>query len=796
MNVKYIKTIFAAFLLCMALCACGGKEVPQNADIIPETSVQETDNTAEAAEEPAEQTKAPQLRITELMASNKAAWADDEGQFPDWAELNNYGSENLDLSAFTLRCGDGEFALPETKLKAGDYCAFFCGDKDGEFRLPANGGELVLLDAAGNVCDRVSYPGLDADQSYALSESGFEITAFPTPGFENSDKGYDAFAESCETPAVSINEVCVYNRIKAAPDGKYYDWVEILNSGEETIDLEGWSLSDSGSDRGKYVFPKVRLKPGQNYVVFCDDELETGFGLNTQRDELYLCDADGRLVDYVSLHDIPVWGSCGRMSGENGFFYFPAASCGKENSGGMRRVSGEVSADTRGGVYENTDSVKVTLSAEGEIYYTLDGSMPTEESLHYTEPVLIDKTCVLRAVSVENGRLPGAATECSFIMNEGHTLPVASLIIDPKDYSGKTGMLASPTETLERPGCISFFEGDDSFTIDCGVRLHGATSRINMTKKSFKLTFREVYDGELDYDLFENGVTEYSSVLLRAAQESSFSTNMRDIVWHELAQQCEPALSTQDYKYCVLYINGRYNGIYAFREAHSTDHYARHYGYDEDKVEMWQGVWDKDSDFAKLFSFVKYNDMSIDENYEKVAEHIDLDALAAWTIIESFSGNIDINSPNVRFYYTHEDEMLHYALVDLDLSFFTAGLFPNAVELDYGFSILVRSLLVNEHFRALMIERMHEYLTGPLNKDNIQLVVRGLAEELRPEIERDGEMWGYTVGQWEREIDRYMIQFTENYGYSVYESMFASSAKEILHMSSAEYEAVFGDLPK
>ena len=151
---------------------------------------------------------------------------------------------------------------------------------------------------------------------------------------------------------------------------------------------------------------------------------------------------------------------------------------------------------------------------------------------------------------------------------------MASLVADPDDLFGGRGIYSNPSLREERVGSIAFFDGEDGFSLDCGVKIHGATSRFAQRKKSLKLNFRSRYDGELNYDLFENGVTTFSSVLLRAAQEDTFSTHMRDVFMHQLAIKCFPTLLAQDYKYTVLYINGEYWGVYAFREAHSADSYA------------------------------------------------------------------------------------------------------------------------------------------------------------------------------------------------------------------------------
>ncbi|MFM1770440.1 MAG: hypothetical protein RJA22_2969, partial [Verrucomicrobiota bacterium] len=46
-------------------------------------------------------------------------------------------------------------------------------------------------------------------------------------------------------------------------DGAYSDWVEIYNADTSTVNLEGWSLTDSALLPGKWVFPATNLAPGQ-----------------------------------------------------------------------------------------------------------------------------------------------------------------------------------------------------------------------------------------------------------------------------------------------------------------------------------------------------------------------------------------------------------------------------------------------------------------------------------------------------------------------------------------------------
>ena len=96
--------------------------------------------------------------------------------------------------------------------------------------------------------------------------------------------------------------------------------------------------------------------------------------------------ADGTLADYASLRDIPYGGSYGRMAGENGWFYFAAPP----RAGEPRRLPPGLrppEAAEPDGVFNGVESVTVTLSGRGEIYYTTDGSYPTADSPFYTGPI-------------------------------------------------------------------------------------------------------------------------------------------------------------------------------------------------------------------------------------------------------------------------------------------------------------------------------------------------------------------------------------------------------------------------
>ena len=69
---------------------------------------------------------------------------------------------------------------------------------------------------------------------------------------------------------VCINEIMASNISTIADeDGDYEDWVEILNHGSQSINLEGWGLSDDSSDLFRFTFPSTVIEPGAYLLVWC-----------------------------------------------------------------------------------------------------------------------------------------------------------------------------------------------------------------------------------------------------------------------------------------------------------------------------------------------------------------------------------------------------------------------------------------------------------------------------------------------------------------------------------------------
>lgn len=74
---------------------------------------------------------------------------------------------------------------------------------------------------------------------------------------------------AAEASSIAINEFMASNgQTIADEDGDFEDWIEIFNSGSDTIELKGFGLSDDSSRPFRWTFPDVRIDPGEFMLIW------------------------------------------------------------------------------------------------------------------------------------------------------------------------------------------------------------------------------------------------------------------------------------------------------------------------------------------------------------------------------------------------------------------------------------------------------------------------------------------------------------------------------------------------
>ncbi|MDO4982526.1 MAG: CotH kinase family protein [Eubacteriales bacterium] len=709
------------------------------------------------------------LVINELMVKNRATLTDEDGEFSDWIELHNVSDQTLELGGLTISDDDEHgWEFPAMTLAPDAYLLLFADGKDRvgtalhtDFSL-SKGETVSLRDSGGALLDQAVCEKDTSDIAMKLTENGEWLAeSFATPGYPNTDAGYEAWQDSlvCTSPLM-ITQVMTFNgSFNEVGEVSGKDWLLLKNVSGKEILLSDYCLSDDHKELDKFTLPDKKLYPGKIVLVICDDSadgtlanINTGFKLDSDGEELYLSE-NGRVLDYVFLHDIPAGCSFGRMPGRNGWFYFRAPSIHFEPQSAYRSISAPPTALTEDGVFSDSRPVRVELSGEGTIYYTLDGSYPTVDSAQYSGPFAVDSTCSVRAVAVQGNKMPSAALTLNYVIGEGHSLPVVCLNTDdPLQFQL---MYNGAKKNIELPGSISLYEEHDRFTMPCGIDMHGGKS-LEMKQKNMGIFFRSAYGREaLEYDAFGGGVTAFNNFILRAGQDYNKS-KIRNELFENLCMQYSDSVLAQRNRYCVLYINGEYWGIYSLTEKLNEAYYANLAGVSKNSVIVEKAPIIRDSLFdSEIIQFAKETDLSSDSGYLEFCERMDIDSLIDWLIIEGYSANMDLNLGNVRYCKSTEDDgKWRLMLYDLDSTIAdSAACFSVLKRVETSYGPFVTRLLENEQFREKFLARAAEVFSTVLTDENVLAEIDRMCDQLAGEVERDFKNNNLEIRQWESSVE-------------------------------------------
>jgi len=748
---KTLSLFLAVLMLVSSLAACSQDPAPSQS---PSSSPNTQPTAAPTTEPPA---TAANIVVSEVMADNKWLCM---GHGLDWVELHNREKTDVSLDGYYLAdntqlaaCMD----LTGMVIPAGGYLTIVLQEKD-PFHLSSD-GETVYLAFGDAMISKLIYPVSENGESF--SQDG--PCAFPTPGFANTEEGYEAYKQTLQLPDLYISEVMSSNSKYKAPDGGSYDYIEVTNGSDQPLNLAGYTLSDKRSEPERYVFPDVTLAAGECYLIYCSDDASLGdnhaaFKISASGENIFLS-KDGVIIDLLSVPaDLMKNCSYGRVG--TACVYFEDPTPGKGNGKGYETAIAVPMASQPSGVYAS--ALTVELSGEGTIYYTTDGSRPTTSSQIYKEPLLIDDVATTIRTFCVSGDRSSAIVHYTYMIGVEHTLPILNVAIPQSKLTGSQGVLnhIDKGSDYEHEAVMTLIEnGEEKFSVPFGFRLHGNDSRKG-EKQNFQVRFRADYGlGKLSYKLFDNlDIDEFHSLLLKGGSEDYSYAVMRDELATGIAEGTT-ALYVQARKPVVLYLGGNYWGIYYIRERFSADYVASHLNVSPDSVDLLESYGGSEQagsndDYHALVHYAKTHDMSSSEAYAYLCSQVDIESLMDWYICRSYMGDKDIGNIR-RFRSSEADGKWKWMYFDLDWSFWHTK--------DKPFSSIVNKFGAEEHLmraaissrdgKEAFLTRYAELMDTVLNEAYITAYLDSLVADILPEIPADRERWGFTVSHWEREVE-------------------------------------------
>ena len=383
-----------------------------------------------------------------------------------------------------------------------------------------------------------------------------------------------------------------------------------------------------------------------------------------------------------------------------------------------------------GGYYGEPFVLELSAPENGTIYYTLDGSEPTENSQVYQGGILLEdrsqepniynaipnvvtdwkdrtmdsapvpKGTVVRAIFINDlGMESEILTQTYFIGLEppesGYTLSLVfayedlfgeqGIYVTGKDYddwylSGGQGDTAPvPNYEQDWEVCVTaeLLDGSgDVLNQRAGLKIQGASAR-GAAKKRFTLTAREEYSGSQIFDavLFE-GVTTHSVMIKEA---------LPDAMLPELV--ADRQVSVQRSVPVRVYLNGEYWYDSFMLERYDNEYFRQYYQV-SDRTLIKDGVMDEESraameldEYSEFLYWVTTTDFSDPEQWEQIQQEADIQSYIDYLSINLCMGNYDFDDNHNyvlwRSLYSgntpYLDQRWRWCLYDVDVVLWGGG---------------------------------------------------------------------------------------------------------------------------
>lgn len=594
---------------------------------------------------------------------------------------------------------------------------------------------------------------------------------------------------------LASNSTTVYD-----PDfGVFADFVELYNASSFPISLANYSISDKPENKKKWIFPEITLESGQYLILWADGNnkyigdtaysefkrknievsaLHLNFKLSADGEYLGLFDAKGKLVDEIKFgvqeNDV----SYGRnTSNSNEWQFFNEVSPGNINSNyGANSLiyASEPTFNIQGGFYPSTQSLQISSSeSEAEIRFTFDGSEPTRQSILIGTSFDVIRNYVIRARAYVPGKLPSPVVTSTYFIGESISLPVISLSSNAKDLFGfDFGIIRNSIKDREVPGFVEYYDENKklAFSTGVGLKLFGTTI-FTLPQKPLSIRFKSKFGiDELQYKLFEDRDNErFKSIQLRNGGNDYNLSYFRDGLATNLFKG-KIDLDYQEYKPCVVFINGDYHGIYEIRERLDAQYLSDNHQINAENIDIIEDsltvVAGDEKEFQQFLKLFKSLDLSQDENFALIASKMDVDEYINYMIHKIFVGYSIVDYNNKYWRSKDKDSKWRWIAHDMEHGFgeisgdkYWVNTFSkvsgNDPLLPEWSTLIFANLIKNTSFRDRMIQRFAVYLSTIYQPEATLNILDSIKTVLQTQMPRHIQRWNSppNIPTWNRNID-------------------------------------------
>ncbi len=587
----------------------------------------------------------------------------------------------------------------------------------------------------------------------------------------------------------AANYTDVYDNYNSRPD-----WIELYNAGTGSVDISGYYLSDKLSDPMRWPFPAgTDMAAGEYLLVWASGRDESGGGnyhtsfkiSQTKQEDVVLSDPAGTVIDSYAI-TLPNQqnNSRGRTTdGADTWGVFLTTTPGAANVNAFEEYT-NVSIDVAPGYYAG--AVDVTMSStdpNAVIHYTTDGATPTEASTLYGGPINVTGTIVLRARAFNPSPVvpPSFIKTSSYFINVQHVVDIVSLAGDQLETL-LNGWQIEPVGNLE------LFSSDGQLLAETvgEFNKHGNDSWAYGQRGLDYIARDQLgYGNRLEHKIFDNkDRDEFKRIILKGGANDNYpfengGAHIRDPYVQSLSQLAGLRMDERTYRPCVMYVNGKYWGVYEIREKVDdidfTDYYYNQGDGQVDFLKTWGNTWVEygtDASWDALHDFILGNDMANAANYQYVKERYNTGSLIDYFLLNSYVVCADWLNWNTAWWRglnpNGNKKKWRYTLWDMDAVFghyinYT-GIPDQSANADpcnpeqlgnpggQGHVPIWNALLANADFFADYINRYADLAGSYFSCEFMQAHLDSLIDLIAPEMPAQIQRWGGTMAEWESNV--------------------------------------------
>ena len=751
------------------------------------------------------------LYINEYIIDNTSIKSKD-GKYYSLVELYNDDTVDINLKDCVLSNGRSNYVFGDVTIKSKEYLVlYFGGSNDTEVHVELDlkaGDNLKLSDSRKNEITSTFLKDIETDHSMGLYNNSYEHYETPTLGKANTD---NYIKDKDDKKDIIINEVSSVDS----------EWIELKNLTDKDINLSKYSIADNSDKLVK--LPDVTIKANGYYVMYGSDKkstkngtLYTGFHINNTNERLKLY-KNGNLIDTFDAGKLSRGKSSGISDGKKVIYSTPTK--GKENSKTYYLgYSMEPLYSLNGGYVEKGTKVELSTNDGSKIYYTLDGSFPTNKSHLYDKPIEITKTTVIKAIAYKDNYFESSIVSRTFIVGRKHDIAIVSISAAPASFFSDTdgilvkGYYNNYKQDWERRVSFEFYEPDGSLGVSFigGTKLVGQDSR-EEPQKSMAIILREAYGtSSVTYPFFKDSdVTSFKSFVLRNSGEDPNRIKIKDTFLAGVLKG-QMDIDLQDYRPVAVYINGKYYGLYNLREKVNENYIVSNYGYEKGTNTIIKGDTNAQAGslytYNELLNYIRTHDTRDANVYKYLETQIDMQELANYWVARTYYAETDTG--NIRV-WKNKNGKWRWVLYDQDWSFYPS--LYRYVDLRYPFepyghgignyfsTTITYRLWQNWNFRDLYLKTFAYHMKNTFNPDRMIRILDEQAKAVETEMPYHIDRWYQdyvsagkppikSMAQWRGNLDNLKSMIRERY------NLVKWNLKSQFRLSDSEYKKYFGDL--